>query len=160
MKLLLVMLIIGGFGSAGYVYKRRLDQKYKFLCFIIEFVSYYNSGISLFKNNVVDMIEEFVRQHHGSKFCEIFQKQNLIYTFDKHKIENFLGCDLQETSVVCEYLCGLGKNEYEFEKEKNLQAEKLLSVCKEKSKSNLETKGSLYFKFALLIGAMLCIIIW
>ena len=159
MKLFLIILIVTGAGGIGYTYQLKLQKEYKFLCFVANFAQFYNSNMTLFKNNVVDVIDEFVKQNKSSKFCEIFEKENHIYSFNRGKIDSFLNRS-QDSQIIYEYLTGIGKNEYEFEKEKNLQFDAFLSKCKESSKKKLETKGSLYFKLALMFGAMLGIIIW
>lgn len=160
MKLLLIVLLVCGAGGVGYIYKQKLQKEYNFLCFVCNFANFYNANMTLFKNSVVEVIEKFESQNNTKPSgFNIFIKQNGVYVPDSAKVSKLIS-DKSAAAMVCEYLSNIGKNEYEFEREKNLQFERYVSDCKEKSKSKLETKGSLYFKLALLFGAMLGIIIW
>lgn len=161
MKIIIILMLMGMAGGTGYYLKSRLKKEYNFLCYAQEFARYYNANISLFKNEVVLVVESFInsKSKKNASFAQIFKNENNIYKCDLALINEYVK-NSSDASMICEYLNNIGKSEYEFEKDKNLQFEKFISECKEKSLSNLETKGNLYFKLALLFGAVLSIIIW
>ena len=160
MKILIVVCLMAVFGGIGYFYKLKLKKEYLFVCYLLDFVKFYNSNMTLFKNDVVAIIDRFLMNSNKTlKFSKVFVKKNNIYNFDSKVIEKFL-INKSNVQIIIQYLSNIGKNEYEFEKEKNTNFEKFLNDAKNVSKLNFENKGSLYFKLSLAVGAVLCIIVW
>ncbi len=127
----------------------------------MDFESYVNSNISLFKNNIVDIISKFKSSQNKSreKFNKIFECQNNIFVFNEAELAKF-GVTKEAQGVIAGYLNELGKNEYEFEKEKNKNFEVYIKSQLGQAKKVYDEKGSLYFKLLLLLSAVICIIIW
>lgn len=159
MKILLIVCLMIVFGGAGYIYKLKLKSEYLFNCYLLDFVKFYNSNMTLFKNDVVAIIDKFLStKNKNAKFDDLFVKCNNIYSFNNKVFEKYLSNS--NAQIVNEYLSSVGKNEYEFEKEKNNNFEKFLNDAINVSKLNFENKGSLYFKLSLAIGAVVCIVLW
>ena len=161
MKIILIICVMCASGYVGFMLRQKLKIEHKMASFLLDFEKFYNSNMTLFKNDVVAIIDGFVasrNKKNGENF-EIFEKTNNIYNFNTALLEK---CFKSKTAVAVssEYLNSLGKNEYEFEKEKNKNFEEFISkVCDESLKS-YEKKGSMIFKLCLAIGAVLSIIIW
>lgn len=161
MKIIICILVFSASGLAGYLYKRRLRQETEFINYLFEFENFYNSNMTLFKNNVVEILNNFMKmkKEKFEKFNQIFVLKNGIFETNENEIKKYISNEAS-VSVIKNYLVGLGKNEYEFEKEKNKNFDNYIKIELEKSKKNLEQKGGLYFKLSLALGAVLCIIIW
>ncbi len=161
MKILICVVVFGGCGLFGYLYKRRLKQECDLVEFLLEFEKYYNSNMTLFKNNVVEIINNFfnLKKDSKAKFNQIIICNNSIFEANESELKKYITNESMR-SVIKNYLNGLGKNDYEFEKEKNKNFEDYILTELSNSKKNLEQKGNLYFKLSLALGAVLCIIIW
>lgn len=161
MKILLCIIIFSVCGGAGYFYKRGLKNNQLFLEYLLEFENFCDSNMTLFKNNVVEIIEKFLetKKEKFAKFNLVFIKKDGVFSFDKQVLQKQLK-DENSVTMAERFLKDLGTNEYEFEKEKNKNFENFLKAEIEKAKKICDEKGSLYFKLSLALGAVLCIIVW
>ena len=161
MKIFLIVGIIICFGMIGYLYKLKLKQEILFLNYVYDFEQYYASNITLFKNNVVEIIDNYIimQKNKNANNCNLFIKTNNIYSINKDIIKKYIQTkEIQE--IVLLYFENLGKVEYYDEKEKNEKIEKYLKekikICSE----NCNNKGTLYFKILLSIGVIVAILLW
>lgn len=146
---------------AGYFYKYKLKVENAFLEFLKEFNDFLISNISLFKNNVTSIIDNFIimQKNKNAKFCEIFEKNNNIYTFNEKIVSKYVknAADMEFIKV---FLNKLGSNDYEFEKQKIEKFGLFLEGKIKAKKEEIKVKADLNFKLLLAIGAVICIIIW
>lgn len=161
MKILLCIIIIFSCGVIGYYYKQKYVVRFELICYIKEFLSYYNSNLCLFKINAIDIIDSFKSKCSNKylKFNKVFYKNNNIYHINSSELERFIR-DENLTNILNNFLINIGKNEYEFEREKNTKIDEFLELKLRSAESDIKQKGMLYFKIALSIGAVLAILIW
>lgn len=159
MKIVLFALLFSVCGALGYGYKYKLNQKSNLLNFLYEFCKFYDSNMTLFKNNIVEIIDKFKREENFKNFHQFFVSESGIYRFDKAFLQKFLS-EGSELMIIDNYFSGLGKNDYEYEKEKNKNFEAYIKSALEKARKVAEQKGGLCFKLSLALGAVLCIVLW
>lgn len=161
MKILLCIIIFVICSGAGYIYKLRLKIKQQFLEYLLEFENYLSCNMTLFKNDVIEIINKFLesKKDKCEKFNLVFVQSNGVYLFDKKILLKYLK-DENQVAMIDRFLKELGKNEYEFEKEKNKNFEDYIKTEIVDAKNVCDKQGSLYFKLSLALGAVLCIIIW
>ena len=161
MKMLLEICIILFFGSAGYFYKNKYKESLKALDILHEFSCVYDSNISLFKNDLQEIINSYIITHKNknANYYKFILKNNNIYQFDMDFLKNKI-INKSTFEVVQRYLIEMGKSEYEYEKEKNKKFEQFLTTkIIEESKLEKE-KGWLGFKLMLALGAVVAIVVW
>lgn len=161
MKILFVIIIIVIFGIIGILYKRKLEDEYRFLKYIQDFNNYFSSNVFLFKNNIVEIIDNYIimQKNKNANFCNLFLKNGNIYEFNEKILKLYILSD-DAREVIKLYLENLGKNEYSFEKEKLNEFNVILKQKIEESYNNLKSKGDLYFKLLLAVGAVIGILLW
>lgn len=149
------------FGLVGYLYKRKLKNEYELLCFIQNFANYYNSNMTLFKCDIVEIINKYkiMQNNKNAKFCNLFLKNSNIYNINQEFLNDYLS-NKKDIELIYKYLSECGKNEYEFEKEKNRGFELFIKEATEISYNCYKEKGGLIFKLLLSIGAVIGILIW
>lgn len=149
------------FGLVGYLYKRKLKNEYELLCFIQNFANYYNSNMTLFKCDIVEIINKYkiMQNNKNAKFCNLFLKNSNIYNINQEFLNDYLS-NKKDIELIYKYLSECGKNEYEFEKEKNRGFELFIKEAIEISYNCYKEKGGLIFKLLLSIGAVIGILIW
>ena len=153
--------IIIAFGIVGILVKKKYERENEFYKFLKNFHQYYISNVSLFKNNVVEIIDNYIIMHKNksANYIKIFAKSNNIYQFNHEIIERNI-IKKEDAVIVLNYLNNIGKGEYVFEKEKIYEFSKYLDVKIDESLIDLKNKGELYFKLLLAIGAVIAIILW
>lgn len=161
MKILLCVLIFCTSGLVGYLYKKRLQTNFDFLEYLLSYLNFLSSNITLFKNNVVEITKNFMQLENdkNKKYGQLFVTENGILKTDEKVLKSYIS-DEASLAVIKNFLVDIGKNDYEFEKEKIKNFELYLKSEREKAKQNFEKKGGLYFKLSLALGALICIIIW
>lgn len=161
MKILFVIFIIIIFGIFGILYKRKLELEYLFLKYIQSFNNYFSSNVVLFKNNIVDIIDNYkiMQKNKNANFDNLFLKNGNIYEFDEKILKCYISNN-DTVQVIKLYLESIGKNEYYFEKEKLNEFNIFIKQKIEQSYNNLKNKGDLYFKLLLAVGAVIGILLW
>lgn len=161
MKICLVIIIIVLFGIIGILYKRKLEDEYYFLKYIQDFNNYFSSNVVLFKNNIVEIIDNYIimQKNKNANFCNLFLKNGNIYEFNEKILKSYISSN-DTKELIKLYFKNLGKNEYSFEKEKLNEFNVILKQKIDESYNNLKNKGDLYFKLLLAIGAIIGILLW
>ena len=161
MKIILIIIILLCFSYIGYKYKNKLFSEVEFLRYLYNFHQYYSSNINLFKNNVVEIIDNFIimQKNKNAIYNKIFLKNGNIYSFDKDFIKIYIKEECNQ-DIILSFLNNLGKSEYEFEQKQILTIEKFLKFKIDESLNIYNNKGNLYFKLLLAMGAVVAIIIW
>lgn len=161
MKIVIVILIIILFWIIGFYIKYKYKSEYSFLIYLKNFYQYYISNVTLFKNNIVEVINNYIITHKNknAKYNNIFIKNGNIYGFNIEILKYYI---LKKTDIDIIYnsLNNLGKSDYYFEKECIKECLLFLDKKLNESELNLKNKGELYFKLLLSIGVILAIIIW
>ena len=161
MKILFCLIIIFAFGITGYLYKQRYILRLKFANYLLSFVEYYDSNLSLFKTNMIEIINVFIimQKNKSEKYIKLFQKNGQVFEINEEILKN----NLNNESVLYHtksYLNSIGKNEYDYEKEKNKNFKEYIKQQIAIFEDEIEKKGSLGFKIMLAIGAVVAILIW
>ena len=145
----------------GYLYKNRINNELNFLIYMKNFAEYLKSNINLFKNNIVQIIDEFLLINHtkNAKFNQIFEKNTEIYQFSKKNIEKMISNN-QISFLVFNFLNTLGTNDYEFEGEKINDFINTLNTYIVSFTQMKKEKGELFFKLSLSVGAIISILVW
>ena len=161
MKIVLIVSVIITSGLIGIKIKNKYKDEYLFFKFLKEFHQYIVSNITLFKNNIVEIIDNYIIMHKNknAKYMNLFLKNSNIYVFNEEIFKKYIKNE-EDSFVILEYLNNLGKGEYLFEKEKINNFSVYLDKKIEDSSFELKNKGELYFKLLLAIGAIVAIIIW
>lgn len=117
--------------------------------------------MTLFKNDVQEIIERYIimQKNKNAKYCKLFLKNNNIYSFDKNILMLYLN-NKTNNEIIEKYLSEIGKNDYEFEKEKNKNFEQFMAASIDNAEKMMNTNGNLVFKLSLAIGAVLGIVLW
>ena len=161
MKIFLEICIILFFGSAGYFYKNKYKESLKTLNMLHEFACLYDSNISLFKNDLQEIINNYIITHKNknANYCKFILKNDNIYQFNMEFLKNKI-IDKNTFNVIQRYLIEIGKSEYEYEKEKNRKFEQFLTTKIIEENKLEKEKGGLGFKLMLALGAVVAIVIW
>lgn len=161
MKLIIIILVIVIFGLIGNLIKQRYENECLFLRYIEDFVNYYYSNIALFKNNTVEIINNYIimQENKNANYNNLFLKNGNLYSINDKILSKYILFS-GDVLIIKQFLTGIGNNEYEYEIEKIKVFLNFLKRKKEESLLNLKNKGVLYFKIMLSIGAVLAILIW
>ena len=161
MKIFLVFFIMLISFFIGFSYKNKIQNELNFLLYLKNFSNYLKSSINLFKNNIVEIIDEFIilENQKNANFNKIFAKNIEIYEFYLENIEKYIS-DKQISFTIYNFLKSLGTNEYDYEGKKiNSFIIYIDSKILEYEK-NVKENGDLFFKIALSIGAVISILVW
>lgn len=137
-------------------YKNHYDYKLAIVQEILAYIEFYDNNISLFKENLIEINNRYIitqKNKNAKQYCFI---ENYVIKHNKN-IEIF---NENDNRIINDYLSGIGKNEYEFEKEKNKSILNFLNKLQEKTKEEVKTKGELGAKIIVAIGAVLAILVW
>ena len=161
MKILMEVCVIFLFGYVGFQYKKSFKEKEKCLVCLLDYVRFLDSNISLFKNNIIEIINNYKIMHKNKNANYInFVKNN----DSKIKInEDILNNKIKNNEIVyyiVNALNNLGMGEYEQEKEKLKKIELFLENEINKANKESHEKGELYFKIFLAIGTVVGICLW
>lgn len=161
MKILMEVCVIFIFGYVGFQYKKSFKEKERCLVCLLDYVRFLDSNISLFKNNVVEIINNYKIMHKNknANYINFLKNNNSKIQID----ENILKLKIKNNETVyfiANTLNNFGVDELEHEKEKLKKLE--LFIENEITKANKETKekGGLYFKIFLAVGAVVGICLW
>lgn len=161
MKIIILLGIIFIFGLIGYSYKLKLKYEYAFFNYIKEFNNFYQSNITLFKNNIVEIINKFIimQKNKSADYNKLFIKNNNIYSINKEILSKYIIKE-NDFDMMFDYLNSLGVCEYSYEVDKINKFNNYISAKINNLKEDIKTKGDLYFKLLLAIGAVIAILLW
>lgn len=161
MKLLICLVVFLLSSSAGLMYKQKLKNELDLLLYIQNFEKFLSGNISLFKIDVVEIIESYknTQKEKTAKFSNLFVKNASVYAINEEILNKYIS-DKNKSKTIFNFLQSLGKSEYEFEIEKNKNFEKYMATAIEESQKKFTNSGNLYFKLSMALGAVLCILIW
>ena len=137
-------------------YKNHYDYKLVIVQEILAYIEFYDNNISLFKENLIEINNRYIIMQKNKNAKQYYFIENYLIKHNKN-IEIF---NENDNRIVNDYLSGIGKNEYEFEKEKNKNILNFLNKLQEKIKEEVKTKGELGAKIIVAIGAVLAILVW
>lgn len=161
MKILLVILIMLLFFIFGYMYKQEVKSQYDFMVYLKNYSNFLSSNISLFKNNLVKITDDFLNlnSQKNAKFNKIFVKIGEIYSISQKNVDFFLKNE-QDRQVVFSFLSTIGNNDYEYE---NNKINSFIIYLNEREKvylDNIKFKGELTLKILISIGLVVSILVW
>lgn len=161
MKILLVILIMLLFFIFGYMYKQEVKSQYDFMVYLKNYSNFLSSNISLFKNNLVKITDDFLNlnSQKNAKFNKIFVKIGEIYSISQKNVDFFLKNE-QDRQVVLSFLSTVGNNDYEYE---NNKINSFIIYLNEREKvylDNIKLKGELTLKILISIGLVVSILVW
>jgi len=161
MKYILIIVLVVLFGYFGYSKKQKIIIQYKFINFLKDYISFYDSNISVFKNDLIKINQDYIiMQNNKSAIKEfIIIKNANKYEFDIDYLENTLLYS-SEKMLLKKYFQTIGKSEYNDEKLKNKEIIIILNELSKKIEIDIKQKGDLGFKLMLAIGAVISIILW
>lgn len=161
MKSLLVVLIIIAFGVIGYKQKEKLINQKKLIDKIKEYVLFYDSNLSVFKNDLTMINSSYINMQNNksaNNVLFILKNDNLYqYNYELLKIK-LKNCN--ELELITSFFRTIGSLEYKDEKTKNSEMINVLKNASMRFDNDIRTKGDLYFKILLAVGAVIGILIW
>lgn len=161
MKIIIIVCVLLVSGLLGYMIKLRYKEQTEFLQFIKNFIDYTLLNIGIYKNNLNDIINNYIIQQNNksAKYIKIFQKSNNLYYFDLKNINEYVADNCFALELKS-FFNNLGKfdKDNEIEKIKNMLL--LLNGKIQNSEIQEKEKGDLYFKLALAVGIVISVIIW
>ena len=161
MRILLCFFIMIFFGMIGYRFKLKQRREIEFYNYLNEFTMFCKSNISLFKNNMVNIIDSYIitQENKNANYNKLFVKNGSIYQISRNIIDKYIANE-KDAEIVFSFLNGLGGNDYEFEQKRIDDFRNCVLIKKEKEFDNLLKNADLKFKVVLAIGAVVCIVIW
>lgn len=161
MKVVLLLVIIFVFALIGFQVKCKYIYQKEMLNYIKSFVEFYELNISIFNNNIVEIINNYIIQQNNknAKFDKIFLKNNNLYRFNEKLCEIYI-YDKDINFAVKSYFDNIGNSNKESECEKNKQFLKLLNSWINKTNEEIKQKGDLQFKLWLAVGVVISIVLW
>lgn len=161
MKYFCVVVIIFCFGFYGYANKIKYVKQKEFLIFIRNFLEYLYLNISIYKNNLTEIINSYKIQqiNKNAKFDDFFQNNDNFSKFNEKIINKYIYDSLSLT-ILKELFLDLGKANKEIECEKIKNVVKFLEKEIEETEVDVKVKGDFSFKILLCLGLLISIIIW
>lgn len=161
MKIFLLSLVLLMFGYIGFEIKRKFIKQKDFLLFIESFLNYLYLNISIYKNNLDEIINNYLIQQNNknAKFVSFLLKNNNLKRFDEKFHETLIYKEEIKYQLNA-YFSNLGKSSVESECE---NTKGMISFVKNeiaKTNDDIKQKGDLYFKIWLAIGVVVDIILW
>ena len=117
MKILICLIVLILCAGVGYALKWKAKKEQDFLEYLKDFTNYFLANISLFKNNVVAIIDNYniTQKNKNAKFSEIFEKTSNFYQIESKNVARYIS-DEANKNVICEFLKNVGSNEYDYER--------------------------------------------
>lgn len=161
MRLGLFILIIFFAGLIGFELKRKYIEQRNFLIYIKSFIEFLNINISIYKNNLNEIINIYLIQQNNknAKYNKIFCKNNNLYAFNKEIIDKYI-YEKDLNSAINLYLTNIGNFNVENECVKLNAINKLIEKYIFKSSEDIKSKGDLLFKICIVIGIVIVIFLW
>ncbi len=161
MKILIVILIVFGFGMVGFLFKQKLQIQKELLVEMKNYIEFVKTNIVIFKTNIHEINNKYIITHKNKNAnnIKIYLKNSNEIIFNIEKIKQlFIGYDF--VGVVVQILNDIGAGDFDFENQKINQALIILNDMILKKDNEINNKGSLYFKLWLWMGAVFAILIW
>lgn len=161
MKYILIISLLFLFGYIGYNKKQKIISQYKFINFLKDYISFYDSNISVFKNDLIKINQDYlIMQNNKNAINEFILIKNANkYEFNIDYLENMLLYN-SEKMLLKKYFQTIGNSEYDNEKLKNKEIIIILNELSKKIEIDIKQKGDLGFKLMIAIGAIISIILW
>ena len=161
MKIFIMISILLVCSLIGYQVKNKYVLQKEFLNYIKSFVEYYELNVSIFKNNIVEIINNYLimQNNKNAKFDKLFEKNNNLQQFNKKLCKTYI-CDSDIIFAINSYFNNIGKSDLKNESEKNKNFLNLLNFWTAESDKEIKDKGELYFKLWLTLGVVVCIVLW
>lgn len=161
MKIVLVSSVVLCFGLFGYFYKQKLKHENIAYKFLKEYTEFLKENINLFKENLVEINNKFIIMQKNKNANQhnliIKNANNMPDCIEKIKV---LILNRFDFCLVETFFESLGKNDFEFEKERILSFEKHIKEKEKTTNENMKTKGEMWFKIMLAVGAIVGILLW
>lgn len=156
MKIVICVLVLICSMIISYFYKKHFENRLEIVNSLINYVEYYDSSISLFKDNLNEINSKYIimQNNKNANKIQFLSKNNLLL------VENVKYFNESDNQIINGYFMNMGKNEYEFEKEKNKNMLDYLSKLKQRVGEEVKQKGELGSKIIVAVGAIIAIIIW
>lgn len=161
MKTLLFACIVFCFGLIGYMVKMKYKNQKEFLVHIKSFINFLELNISVYKNNINEIINIYLNQQNikNAKIDKFFRKNDILSCFDE-KIINSEIYDKDLRNYLLLYFSGLGKGDKDSEINNAKNIKGIIDFYINKTNDEIKTKGDLYFKLLLFLGLTICLILW
>lgn len=161
MKIFLCLIILCASAIYGYNLKRKLKRELNFLEYLKEYANFCLSNISLFKNNLSNIIDNFIimQKNKNAKYNQLFIKNGDYFKISEDFLSKLI-LNKNDYGIIYTFLQTVGTNEYDFERQRIENFISYLDVLIAKEKELLKTKADLKFKLVLAIGMVICIVIW
>lgn len=156
MKIVICVLVLTCSMFISYFYKKHFENRLEIVNSLINYVEYYDSSISLFKDNLNEINNKYIimQNNKNANKIQFSLKNNLLV------VENVKYFNESDNQIINGYFMNMGKNEYDFEKEKNKNMLDYLSKLKQRVGEEAKQKGELGSKIIVAVGAIIAIIIW
>lgn len=161
MKYIILFLILIICGLVGLSVKNKYKRQKEMLEFLSMFLDYLYLNISLYKNNINEIINNYKIQqkNKNAKFVKLFQNFNIFQPVN----EDFLKLHIYNEECFAAIklffdTLGTGTKEDECEKIKQLNLGLKSYILK--TNDDIKNKGDLSFKIILAIGVMIDIVLW
>lgn len=161
MKILLCILILSLAAFFGISYKWKLKQELGLLLYLKDFATYLLSNITLFKNNLSNIIDDYIimQKNKNAKYNKIFMKNDNYYLISENLLQKWV-LSKSDYGVIFSFLKSVGGNDYDFEKKRIEDFISFLNLTISKESELIKTKADLKFKLCLAVGAIICIVLW
>ena len=161
MRLVIFVLIILFAGLVGFELKRKYIDQRNFLVYLKEFIEFLNINVSIYKNNLDEIINIYLIQQNNknAKYSKIFQKNDKIHSFNKEIADKYI-YEKDLRLQINLYLSSIGRLNSENECIKTEQINNTLEKYILKSSEDVKNKGDLLFKVCVVIGIVIVIVLW
>jgi len=161
MKYILIISIVVIFGYVGFKQKQKIIKQKILIENIIEYITFYDSNLSVFKTNLFEINSKYIimQNNKNANNISFITKNAGLFEYNYNFLKKSLS-NLMELNLIIRYFENIGKLDYDTEKEKSNEILRVLSTTKQKLNDEIKSKGDLYFKLLLSIGAVIAIVIW
>lgn len=161
MKYITLFLILIICGLVGLCVKNKYKKQKEMLEFLSVFLDYLYLNISLYKNNINEIINNYKIQQNNknAKFVKLFQNSNNLRLIDEDFLKLYIYNKEYLVSIKLFFdTLGTGIKDDECEKIKQLNS--LLKSYILKTNDDIKNRGDLSFKIILAIGVVIDIVLW
>lgn len=160
MKILIIFCVVCC-GIIGFIVKNRFVMQVKFLMWYKTFLENLLLNISIYKNNLTQIINNYLimQNNKNAKFVNFFQKKDNLQAFNTKILDDYVLPEEWRMQISA-FVNELGKADVLIECEKIKGNINFISQCIQDSEKDVKEKGDLYFKIWLAIGIILGVILW
>ena len=161
MKIFCVVFIIITSFFIGKCVQNKYKKEYDFLVYLKNFATFLYSNLTIFKTDIVSVIDNFVELQNGEmeKFNKIFKKENGIYLINNDEVKIFNSRE-NDFMVITSFFSSIGKNNYELEKQKVSSFLDYIEKISDSYYGEIKSKGELTKKIIVAVSIIICIVIW